>query len=243
MYGIKLDILSSADKAGDAFLDTLVEGKGLVVLKPRPDRPPVPPARRRSRTTRGSCSTRPTRPKRRAREGRADDRRADRQGSRLDSFEGRKGAIRVMKDQGALDAALRPLGGPAGRAAWWSIKTREVFVRAGVLGADKTHAEFVYECGREALRRRFGFRPPFWVEHGVAHLIETGAYTKGRIDQTNPALSESAHDCVSSGLEFEVIRWWTEEDSGGNPSTRPSRGACGSSSRRKEPSRRSGPTR
>lgn len=218
MYAIKLDIESSADKAGDAFLDTLVEGKGLAVLKPRPDRPPVPPGATPIENDAWLVFNEadPAEGDALAKDALATD-AAVGKALGLDAFEGRKGAIHVLKDQGALDAALRPLGGPPGRAAWWSVKTREVLCRAGIVGAEKSHAEFVYECAREATRRRFGYRPPFWVEHGIGHFVETGAYTKGRLDQTNPSLSESAHNCVSSGLEFEVIRWWTEEDSGGNP--------------------------
>jgi hypothetical protein len=47
--------------------------------------------------------------------------------------------------------------------------------------------------------------------------VETGAFARGRIDQTNPLLADSARASVGSGIEFEIVRRWTEEDSLGNP--------------------------
>ena len=218
VYAVKLDVESASDQAGAALLDELVEGRSLAVARPRPD-VPVPPAGTAKTETDSHVVFSEAAPEESDAIGK-DALWADQNVGRvlgLDSLDARKGVLHVMKDQAAMDAALRPLGGPAGRAAWWSVRSREVFCRAGVLGADKTRGEFLFETTREAVRRRFGFRPPFWVEYGVAHLVESGAYNHNRIDQTLPTLQESARDSVGVNIEFEAVRWWTEAESAGNP--------------------------
>lgn len=218
LYALKLDIESSADQAGAALLDVLVEGRALAVTRPRPDVPVPPPGSTKSETDAHVVLSEA--PAEEADAIAKDALWADQTVGRvlgLDALDARKGVLRVMKDQAAMDAALRPLGGPAGRAAWWSVRSREVYCRAGVLAADKTRAEFLFEITREAARRRFGFRPPFWVEYGVGHLVESGAYNRNRVDQTLPTLQESARDSVGVNIEFESVRWWTEADSAGNP--------------------------
>jgi hypothetical protein len=218
VYALKLDIESAADKAGDAWLDDLVEGRSLAVLRPRADPPVAPPGTTKIDNDAWAVfhETDPEGADAIAKDALWSDAAAGRVLG-LEPFEGRKGTLRVTKDQAALDAVIRPLGGPPGRAAWWSVRTREVYTRAGVLANDKTRGEFLCETARDSIRRRFGFRPPFWVEHGVAHLVESGAYNKGRIDQIDPPLAESAHNSVGGNIEFETVRWWTEEDSAGNP--------------------------
>jgi hypothetical protein len=218
VYALKLDVESACDQAGAALLDDLVETRSLVVTRPRPDAPVPPPGSAKTETAAHFVLSEAA-----AEEADAiakDALWADETVGKvlgLDALDGRKGVLRVMKDQAAMDAALRPLGGPAARAAWWSVRTREVFCRAGVLAADKTLAEFLFETSRESVRRRFGFRPPFWVEYGVGHLLESGAYNRNRIDQTLPTLNESARDSVGVNIEFESVRWWSESDSATNP--------------------------
>jgi hypothetical protein len=218
VYALKLDVEAASDKAGAAWLDDLVEGRSLAVLRPRAEPPMAPP-----NTTRldndGWCvfhEVEPDAAEALAKEALFADQAAGRVLG-LEQYEAKKGTLRVMKDQAALDAAVRPLGGIAGRAAWWCGKTREVYTRAGVLSNEKTKGEFLFEAAREAVRRRFGYRPPFWVEHGVAHLVESAAYNKGRIDLIDPPLAESAHNSVGGNIEFETVRWWTHEESAGNP--------------------------
>lgn len=217
VYALRLDVESAADEAGAAFLDELVEGKSLAVTKPRSESPVAGPGLARldaeahvvlhevdpaAATAIG------------AEAGLADAAVGKVLG--LAPADSRKGVVRIVKDDG-MDAVLRPLGGPAGRSAWWSVGTREVIARQGVLATDATRAELAYEAAREAAQRRFGFRPPFWVEHGVARLAESAAYQKGRLDQVHPGLADSARDAVGVNIDFETVRWWTEADSGGNP--------------------------
>jgi len=147
---------SSADKAGDAFLDTLVEGKGLVVLKPRPDRPPVPPGATPIENDAWLVFNEAD-----AAEGDAlakdalTTRRADRKEVALDSFEGRKGAIRVMKDQGALDAALRPLAArPAARRGGRSRRAKSSCAPASSAPTRRTRSSSTSAAARRCAALR-----------------------------------------------------------------------------------------
>ncbi len=131
----------------------------------------------------------------------------------LQPLPGRPAVVRVYADATALENALRPLGVADGRAAYWWIAEGAVLTHAGAPSVPESAATLRAELARSALQRRFGFRPAWWLESGIADVVATSALEKGRVDVPHPERLQSARDAATGSVDFEGIRWWTEAES------------------------------
>ncbi len=216
VYGLKLDIASQAEQAATKMLDALLRD-GIEVLKERPSQPsPMPGTKAvegngvtmfvpKAATDGGSIQT-------------AAERVDKLIGTSLglEPFEERRGFVHVHRDAPALQAALRPIGAEAETNAYWDVGRGIVHTHSGVLSDDAGQDRLYEELARDAIHRRFGFRPPWWIERGLALVAAGMARNNGRSDLAHPGLIDGARNAAVGSVEFEAARWWSEDDSSGN---------------------------
>ena len=218
IVGMKLDVASQAEQAALKLIEQVLAS--LEVLKPRPALPVAPPGMKTITSDKSVLQHELPEdgPGPKDFQFEADvveDHVAAISG--LEAPAGGKAVLRVYKDAAALKNALRPLGVKGEPAAYWWVREGAVLTHGGALADADGKAVLRMELARASLKRRLGFRAPFWLERGIGHMVASAAYNKGRIDQPHPGLVRAVADAAPSGVEFQSVRWWNHEDSAAHP--------------------------
>lgn len=217
IFAVRVDVEAGSDKAAATFLEGMYVGEGIRVLKPLEKDPKPPqgfqivehdshrvfsevPADKCAEVLRSASMAEVTVAKIMG----------------LEPWDGAKGVIRIHADQQSLDNAARPFGAKDGTPVFWNVGQRVIMTHAGAAADLEGRGRLQFEFARESVQRRLGFRAPFWLEHGIAHLVEAAVHNKGRLDLVHRPMVEPGQNAAGGSLDFESVRWWSREESEGN---------------------------
>lgn len=213
LFGINLDVESNVTQAVHDFLDKLVSD-GIEVKRPRA-KDPLPPEGFKRVPAEGVVVF-----------ARGESGGVDREVKIADGLvqeltglsprTERLPVVRVYDDADSLAGAVNKYDLPAERQAYWVPDKREIFTHAGVSSTAAGRGELMRAVAVDALQRRFGFRPPYWIEAGISLQAESFAINKGQKTKAHPRLKERAQDAAGGSIEFEPVRFWTNRESAGN---------------------------